>query len=60
MLADFYVLTEGSRAMLIAHDMPPVSGVADRIHIHRLGRRACVIRPADYSVSDAVAIMTGP
>jgi fructose transport system ATP-binding protein len=33
--------------------------VADRIHIHRLGRRACVIRPGDFTMSDAVAIMTG-
>jgi len=28
-------------------------------HIHRPGRRACIIRPQDYSMSDAVAIMTG-
>jgi fructose transport system ATP-binding protein len=39
--------------------MPHVFEVADRIHIHRLGRRACVIRPSSHSMSDAVAIMTG-
>jgi fructose transport system ATP-binding protein len=33
--------------------------VADRIHIHRLGRRLCVIRPQDYQMNDAVAFMTG-
>jgi hypothetical protein len=35
------------------------AAMADRIHIHRLGRRACVIRPTSHSMSDAVAIMTG-
>ena len=43
----------------ISHNMPQVFEVADRIHIHRLGSRACVIKPTDYSMSDAVAIMTG-
>jgi fructose transport system ATP-binding protein len=33
--------------------------VADRIHIHRLGRRIAVIRPQDFSMSDGIAIMTG-
>jgi fructose transport system ATP-binding protein len=33
--------------------------VADRIHIHRLGRRLTVIDPKEYSMSDAVALMTG-
>ena len=33
--------------------------VADRIHVHRLGRRLCVIDPKDYTMSDAVAFMTG-
>jgi fructose transport system ATP-binding protein len=33
--------------------------VADRIHIHRLGKRIAVIDPKNYSMSDAVAIMTG-
>ena len=50
---------KGIPVVLISHNMPHVFEVADRIHIHRLGRRACVIRPADYSMSDAVAIMTG-
>ena len=45
--------------VLISHNMPHVFEVADRIHIHRLGRRIAVINPKDYSMSDAVAIMTG-
>ncbi|MNL63246.1 hypothetical protein D3C87_1873680 [compost metagenome] len=39
--------------------MPHVFEVADRIHVHRLGRRLCVIDPKDYTMSDAVAFMTG-
>ncbi len=39
--------------------MPHVFEVADRIHIHRLGKRLCVINPKDYTMSDAVAFMTG-
>ena len=45
--------------VLISHNMPHVFEVADRIHIHRLGRRHAVIDPKSYSMSDAVAIMTG-
>ncbi|MBB2675750.1 UNVERIFIED_ORG: ABC-type sugar transport system ATPase subunit [Rhizobium esperanzae] len=33
--------------------------MADRIHIHRLGRRLTVINPKEYTMSDAVAFMTG-
>ena len=49
----------GIPIILISHNMPHVFEVADRIHIHRLGRRLCVIRPGDHSMSDAVAFMTG-
>jgi fructose transport system ATP-binding protein len=45
--------------VLISHNMPHVFEVADRIHIHRLGRRLTVIDPKNYSMSDAVAMMTG-
>ena len=45
--------------VLISHNMPHVFEVADRIHIHRLGRRLCVIDPKEYTMSDAVAFMTG-
>ncbi len=53
------VKARGLPIILISHNMPHVFEVADRIHIHRLGRRAAVIKPEDHSMSDAVAIMTG-
>ena len=49
----------GLPIILISHNMPHVFEVADRVHIHRLGRRIAVINPKKYSMSDAVAIMTG-
>src|SRR5207247_4782372 len=39
------VRSKGMPIVLISHNMPHVFEVADRIHIHRLGRRATVIRP---------------
>lgn len=53
------VKARGLPIILISHNMPHVFEVADRIHIHRLGKRAAVIRPDEFSMSDAVAIMTG-
>ncbi|MBP1852442.1 ATP-binding cassette domain-containing protein [Rhizobium halophytocola] len=53
------VRSRGMPIVLISHNMPHVFEVADRIHIHRLGKRLCVINPKDYSMSDAVAFMTG-
>lgn len=53
------VKRRGLPIVLISHNMPHVFEVADRIHIHRLGQRLCVINPKDYSMSDAVAFMTG-
>jgi fructose transport system ATP-binding protein len=53
------VKRRGLPIVLISHNMPHVFEVADRIHIHRLGRRLCVINPREYSMSDAVAFMTG-
>jgi len=49
----------GLPIILISHNMPHVFEVADRIQIMRLGRRIAVIDPKRYSMSDAVAIMTG-
>jgi len=49
----------GLPIILISHNMPHVFELADRIHIQRLGRRIAIIKPADYTMSDAVAIMTG-
>jgi len=53
------VKKRGIPIVLISHNMPHVFEVADRIHIHRLGKRICVIRPKDYQMNDAVAFMTG-
>jgi fructose transport system ATP-binding protein len=53
------VRRRGVPIVLISHNMPHVFEVADRIHIHRLGRRLCVIDPKQYTMSDAVAFMTG-
>ncbi len=53
------VRSRGIPIVLISHNMPHVFEVADRIHIHRLGRRLTVINPKEYTMSDAVAFMTG-
>ncbi|WP_026619658.1 fructose transport system ATP-binding protein [Ensifer sp. WSM1721] len=53
------VRRRGLPIVLISHNMPHVFEVADRIHIHRLGRRLCVINPKEHTMSDAVAFMTG-
>jgi fructose transport system ATP-binding protein len=53
------VRERGIPIILISHNMPHVFEVANRIHVHRLGRRLCVIDPKDYTMSDAVAFMTG-
>ncbi|MGB7431057.1 MAG: ATP-binding cassette domain-containing protein [Ahrensia sp.] len=53
------VRARGIPIILISHNMPHVFEVADRVHVHRLGRRLCVIDPKQYTMSDAVAFMTG-
>ncbi len=53
------VRSRGIPIILISHNMPHVFEVADRIHVHRLGRRLCVVDPKNCTMSDAVALMTG-
>jgi fructose transport system ATP-binding protein len=53
------VKRRGIPIVLISHNMPHVFEIADRIHVHRLGRRLCVIKPGDFQMNDAVAFMTG-
>jgi fructose transport system ATP-binding protein len=53
------VRDRGLPIILISHNMPHVFEVADRIHIHRLGKRAAIVTPQSHTMSDAVAIMTG-
>ena len=49
----------GIPVVLISHDIPAVFEVANRIHIHRLGRRTTVVRPQDHTMNEVVGIMTG-
>ena len=60
------VEARGLTIVFISHNMPHMFELvahmfelADRIHIHRLGKRLCVINPKTYSMADAVALMTG-
>ncbi|MBM2577756.1 sugar ABC transporter ATP-binding protein [Jannaschia sp. Os4] len=53
------VRARGIPIILISHNMPHVFEVADRVHVHRLGRRLTVIDPKAHTMSDAVALMTG-
>ena len=53
------VRDKGLPVILISHNMPHVFEIADRIHIARLGKRACVVNPKAMSMSDTVAVMTG-
>jgi fructose transport system ATP-binding protein len=53
------VRDQGLPVILISHNMPHVFEIADRIHIQRLGKRACIVNPKKISMSDTVAVMTG-
>jgi fructose transport system ATP-binding protein len=53
------VRDKGLPVILISHNMPHVFEIADRIHIARLGKRACIVNPKRISMSDTVAVMTG-
>ncbi|MBJ3763230.1 sugar ABC transporter ATP-binding protein [Maribius pontilimi] len=53
------VKSRGIPIILISHNMPHVFEVADRIHVHRLGKRLTVVDPKKCTMSDAVAYMTG-
>jgi fructose transport system ATP-binding protein len=53
------VKRRGLPIVLISHNMPHVFEVADRIHIHRLGRRIAVVTPKSHTMNEVVAIMTG-
>ncbi|MET8829049.1 ATP-binding cassette domain-containing protein [Streptomyces sp. NPDC004610] len=53
------VRDSGLPVVLISHNMPNVFQVADRLHIHRLGRRIALADPKTLSMEDAVAVMTG-
>jgi fructose transport system ATP-binding protein len=53
------VRDNGLPVILISHNMPHVFEIADRIHVHRLGKRVAVVSPKTHSMHDVVGIMTG-
>ncbi len=53
------VRSRGMPIVLISHNMPHVFEVADRVHVHRLGKRLCLLDPKQFTMNDAVAFMTG-
>ena len=53
------VRDRGLPVILISHNMPHVFEIADRIHVHRMGRRAALLNPQKISMADTVSVMTG-
>jgi fructose transport system ATP-binding protein len=53
------VRARGVAIVLISHNLPTVFEVADRIHVHRLGRRLRVVDPKQCTMAEVVAFMTG-
>jgi fructose transport system ATP-binding protein len=53
------VRARGVAIVLVSHNIPHVFEVADRIHVHRQGRRLGLFDRNTQTMSDAVALMTG-
>jgi fructose transport system ATP-binding protein len=53
------VRARGVAIVLVSHNIPHVFEVADRIHIHRHGRRLALFDRDTQTMNDAVALMTG-
>ncbi|MDT8916285.1 sugar ABC transporter ATP-binding protein, partial [Amycolatopsis sp. PS_44_ISF1] len=49
----------GLPVVLISHNMPHVFDIADRIHVHRLGRRVALVSPKTHSMNQVVGLLTG-
>jgi len=49
----------GLPVVLISHNMPHVFEIADRVHVHRLGKRIAVVSPKTHTMSDVVGLITG-
>ena len=47
------------RAAPVAGPREVLVEIADRIHIHRLGKRVAVVDPKEHSMHEVVGIMTG-
>jgi fructose transport system ATP-binding protein len=53
------VRARGVAIVLVSHNIPHVFEVADRIHVHRQGRRLGLFDRHTQTMNDAVALMTG-
>lgn len=53
------VRDKGLPVILISHNMPHVFEISDRIHVHRMGKRAAILNPKKISMADTVSVMTG-
>ncbi|MGP4016282.1 ATP-binding cassette domain-containing protein [Saccharopolyspora sp. 5N708] len=49
----------GLAVVLISHNMPQVFEIADRIHVHRLGRRVGLVTPRTHTMNQVVGLITG-
>ncbi|MCE7005267.1 ATP-binding cassette domain-containing protein [Kibdelosporangium philippinense] len=49
----------GLPVVLISHNMPHVFEIADRVHVHRLGKRVAVVSPKTHSMNEVVGLLTG-
>ncbi|MBB4911966.1 ATP-binding cassette domain-containing protein [Actinophytocola algeriensis] len=49
----------GLPVVLISHNMPHVFEIADRVHVHRLGKRVAVVSPKTHSMNAVVGLLTG-
>jgi len=49
----------GLPVVLISHNMPHVFEIADRIHVHRLGKRIGVVSPKTTTMNQVVGLITG-
>jgi fructose transport system ATP-binding protein len=49
----------GLPVVLISHNMPHVFEIADRVHVHRLGRRVAVVSPKTHTMNQVVGLLTG-
>lgn len=49
----------GIPVILVSHNMPQIFEIADRIHVHRLGRRVAIVQPGQVSMTQVVGLMTG-
>ncbi|MFD4669986.1 ATP-binding cassette domain-containing protein [Lentzea sp. NPDC058450] len=53
------IRARGLPVVLISHNMPHVFEIADRVHVHRLGRRVAVVSPREQSMNTVVGLLTG-